>query len=1066
MVSNNSSPQGDDKPPTDDPVLLLFSTVESAQRFFRKYRFHFGAALISFLYLYPSSLLWIIASLWRCLLTMLGIGLGIGLGLGLATHVYDQLDQWQTADQVETESDSLRHSTAPPIPKQLPSKRNISSLEDAQTYASRMKAARYYPFESLRRGQVLKSDLPQRYYFNNPTQAMELWGPTLPDKVRKYLGEFMDLVVKDFVGSWYSSMDPSVQYDSVTQDDKDSKLRHWLAKTGPFQKQPFIEEVYSCLGTALGNLATRVEHVNILKVVLLEWVRVLAHTFKWYRHLRKRRKASEMTKEFLLAGKLHQAVVFGLDVPALLFADAEGRECNGNPMPELDLLESRLLETVPECELDYLRTLAHRMTRALLPRSEFESPLVSSLVTEILSGCVLSPMMGCLTPEYINGWLVMGLASDDSTDSLDESDSPQRASNPLDEAPSDSATSPEEEMNDTNDEEPTEDSAATTVSDPPQQVTWNPRATGDEDLAAQLTQALGNLQRQLDFTNLPSAPDWQSCQSAIIRVILVIEAAFQHGRCSYREPQEGVLEVEVTLHEFETVSFSQLLMELTADPDTFELPKLPVLGEVEPYACTPTPTEQSTIRTLIAAWLHGGQVSPMFEAVTPALELYFGTSAFLRGPKAEPFRRQLRLLNDIPIVVDTMAVLASPRLAEIRREATQAVSPTASVYSSTTPRHFDFHRNEAFASSLRSERERRRQSWLAICNAQEGKDEGLPLVVCRHMDEEHVAWHRELHHVAKIFYAGTNLISLRDASRKAEDTTVSVGLLTVEVASARRRIEVPDDDSSFLLRAQPRPLNPVGVHRDSRNHDLSFRCFGATMEENGTARYVHRCLIRYFPTDRTATIALQNDSRKLDQRKSKGAVPDTITVGRSGPVLSPDYLRERHLCQRWTPKGTNRTQSLLASSVMETSDFTSMPRSGKALDFVYRMSFFERPMVDLGGKLFTVQDSGTAHRADASALEVSDAALSATLLAIGGEQTMNDSGPSLRLPVEMGSDGYPIVWMKFSRKHEEGQVEVKPYRLSFVRAALLLTSTRAEAQLQVGTYMRKGRRFTFCSSML
>ena len=88
---------------------------------------------------------------------------------------------------------------------------------------------------------------------------------------------------------------------------------------------------------------------------------------------------------------------------------------------------------------------------------------------------------------------------------------------------------------------------------------------------------------------------------------------------------------------------------------------------------------------------------------------------------------------------------------------------------------------------------------------------------------EDTAYHRELHHIARIFYAGTNIIALRDAARSAgaqknsgqlsaADSTTSsassdpqspeVSLLTVEMACSRRRIEVPDDDSSFLLRAQ------------------------------------------------------------------------------------------------------------------------------------------------------------------------------------------------------------------------------------------------------------------------
>ena len=75
--------------------------------------------------------------------------------------------------------------------------------------------------------------------------------------------------------------------------------------------------------------------------------------------------------------------------------------------------------------------------------------------------------------------------------------------------------------------------------------------------------------------------------------------------------------------------------------------------------------------------------------------------------------------------------------------------------------------------------------------------------------------HTELHSVARIFYNGTNVMAIRDAARRKDsedsdpggegndkDSQSKVSLLTVEMVSNRRRIEVPDDDSSFLLRAQ------------------------------------------------------------------------------------------------------------------------------------------------------------------------------------------------------------------------------------------------------------------------
>ena len=133
---------------------------------------------------------------------------------------------------------------------------------------------------------------------------------------------------------------------------------------------------------------------------------------------------------------------------------------------------------------------------------------------------------------------------------------------------------------------------------------------------------------------------------------------------------------------------------------------------------------------------------------------------------------------------------------------------------SSTPRFLDFHKNAAFSASLRSERERRARSW----ESQRG-DDSLQTVHRPGASQSEVELHRELHSLAMIFYNGTNMISIRDAARKGDsaekDTTptsggspivdsekAKVSLITVETVSNRRRIEVPEDDSSFLLRAQ------------------------------------------------------------------------------------------------------------------------------------------------------------------------------------------------------------------------------------------------------------------------
>ena len=102
-------------------------------------------------------------------------------------------------------------------------------------------------------------------------------------------------------------------------------------------------------------------------------------------------------------------------------------------------------------------------------------------------------------------------------------------------------------------------------------------------------------------------------------------------------------------------------------------------------------------------------------------------------------------------------------------------------------------------------------------------------------------------------------------------------------------------------------------------------------------------------------------------------------------------------------------------------------------------------MLELSDKKFTAHDSSIlgAHRADASAMEISDASLSTALILIG-ESSVSGNEEESTGSVQMGEDGYPTIWMKFSRRDES--VEVKPFRISFVRAALMLTSARQDAQ--------------------
>ena len=145
---------------------------------------------------------------------------------------------------------------------------------------------------------------------------------------------------------------------------------------------------------------------------------------------------------------------------------------------------------------------------------------------------------------------------------------------------------------------------------------------------------------------------------------------------------------------------------------------------------------------------------------------------------------------------------------------------------------------------------------------------------------------------------------------------------------------------------------------------------------------------------------------------------------------------------------------------MDSNDFNSVPRSGKAQDFVYRVSLFEEPEVELSGKKFIIEDAASVgvHRSDASSLEISDAALSTSLL-LGQKY---DKRNKKQFHVKCDDLQIPVIFLKFGdrsvdpgsplsassqRKHQDGGF--RQYRVSFVRAALLVASARKEAQLQV-----------------
>ena len=180
---------------------------------------------------------------------------------------------------------------------------------------------------------------------------------------------------------------------------------------------------------------------------------------------------------------------------------------------------------------------------------------------------------------------------------------------------------------------------------------------------------------------------------------------------------------------------------------------------------------------------------------------------------------------------------------------------------------------------------------------------------------------------------------------------------------------------------------------------------------------------------------------------------------RQGPtsgifVLTDEFQRQRHTCLKVATGG------ILTSPLMEPSDFSSTPRVGKALDFVYRMSLFERPMVELAGKKFVVHDAALTHRADASSLELSDASMSAAIILRGscGLNFCDDSSSNPNsFNIKVSSEGTPLVLLRASStinrdeslgNEQKAKDEARPYRPSFIRAALYVKSARQEAQSQ------------------
>ncbi|KAL7471344.1 hypothetical protein ACHAXS_011639 [Conticribra weissflogii] len=1025
--------------------------------------------------------------------------------------------------------------------------------------------------------------------------------------------------------------------------------------------------------------------------------------------LRSSKKASKreeiteiaVVREYLLAGRFHRALTFGLDVPSLLFADPLGRDCAPGPSysrnddasrrkghPDEDaILEYRLLNPIStlinECELDYNRVLAARISKLSLPKNELDSSIVRTMLVEMLASCVLNPIMGCFSPEYVNGWIIKGLGlveeegSSDPEKGVDSNESAGTikrheciASSTIYGGDSlrrteSVASSMKEEYHEEDhitsigsDDDEILDSGVddgtghfrdiigcdgSIVSDtedslygaehefcPKDRAAVLSSCSKADQIITLLSMSIIELSRFIDFdecrhsrdTNVDININWDSskCRDAVRHLVLVIEAAILFGGRSERKRTKEVesnnalteMEIEATLEQslqegglsyngddievdIEVVSenktrpvsthhhtfLSTALMELTADIDSFEK----AVMDAEQYSqesddddvsddgqnntidvFIPRPNDLSTLRTLVAAWLHTGQayrvLSIIIRAKHTIMRPFYHKSAFLRNDNyAKDFTKLLRQLEGVEILVDTMAVLASQcllvdnglenlirifehgvskngqvniggrdasvsmlssgshrhqpevfgsqrvqlnnsnplsmvgsvraniqhnrdRLQRFAQSATESFhwgggktpdqvehlssqthrqsksGNTNSLHnmhqnSHNTPSYLDFNKNSVLASSLRTERERRHQSWLSETKCVEKVD---CVFRSKGITDKDILMHKELHHLSKYFYSNTNEIRIDPCSIGKVPYSASAANVTVKAVSGRRKIEVPDEDSSFLLRGQSRPLKPAAIHRDQNAANLACKIYVAMFEEPAIhprtkrfygGRYLRQCLLKYYPNDRTASVAVANEISILDRRK-----------GQSGNNFSlpESFHMQRHPCMKVA------TGSILSSPLMDLGDFAATPRVGKAIDFLYRMSLFEKPMVELAGKKFVVQDASNSHRADASSLELSDAAMSAAII-IRGSCGLNvcdtADADSSSFNIKVSDDGTPLVLLR-SVSHDDingeqkSKDEARPYRPSFIRAALYIKSARQEAQFQTLTQCIKG----------
>lgn len=989
--------------------------------------------------------------LWRLIWTTVSVGVGIGLGFGLALHVYNQLQSLQRVHEDKkrkslADSTLAQQSAVPPSPQKRRSLfRDASSsvmsasayhhymnsatsfLEDGNSYFSMMAQAGYPIVNRVLRGQVLRKD----HFFFNTTyqftdtqianqQAVQLMTdefPALPEPVRRQLGRFIEHVMRDYISSWYSSLDRGVLYRPEASKREEGIPRDGGDTSGG--TAVFNELNVSSSAVVSTPDKTRHTSSSVVGSIDKDVSTCATQTLEADNTLSQDPSHVAAARRMVFSTLTHRRAPM-IDCTYRVIAAAFGNLATR--AEHVNVLQLVLLK--------WTQVVGHTFKMYRTMRKLAQEKNASRIVDR-------APNETEITREYLlAGKLHEALTFGMDVPSLLFADaSGEEFGCGTDATPTDPTQVLEQRLYNTNISKECE-------------LDYN-RVVASRLIRALLPKTESNSQCVMALvTEIFASCVFQPLMNLWVPSFLndIIVKSFVSAQAS----NEGVAGISESVTTQETELVTEALEIMTEDETNeendleHETPEIVYESdEVDEEINEPLVDSQPFQKDRSVSMGSAEDTDLLSEDGEAA---YANTnSSSLREPGDE----QSAEMKDGHAGSDGGA-------------SSDVLTRDLSDFGTATPRYLDFQRNGPFAASLRAEHKRRNRAWEAR-PADKTVVTVLRKTATRSIDYD---LHAELHALVRIFSNGTNELSILDAARKNsaenEDTKAGkgkIGLLTFETVAGRRRIEVPDDDSSFLLRAQARKVNPLSVHRDDRNHEQSFQRFQATYEEPAVApgstrynggKFLRYCAMEYYPSNRTAAIDTKSDTRKLDKRKGKRIGDESVPMDQNATCyLSASFLREKHLCQ----KGSQKTsQSFLSSSIMEPTDFNSAPRSGRALDFVFRMSLFERPVVDLAGKRFTIQDPSHrgVHRADSSSLEISDASISFMLLHAGRDWIQRESSDnSVRHKVEMGPDGYPMMFFRMTTKvGERVNTEIKPYRVSFIRAALMVTSSRQEAQNQ------------------